>query len=284
MFLNYKNPQTKNFCITKSIRGKKMIQEEIHWKTQLKNLVGFSLMIIGIVLIVSSATITTGNIVLQKIINKQVSTIGIILFLGGVIVLFTSNSRKDLEGKTEELDVYTTRKENPDPERDYFVTDPGYFGGSGLSLGRFKEEIARLRETDQGLVTIVREAYVPPLLRIADGDDYRARIAKMFLGSLGVSYVDDEQELSGEENDGEKLSREEREEIKSAFKNLDERKISEILERHGYDYLGRAGKHHKWEDSDGHTITLPVTPSDWRSGRNSASMIIRLLEKASRKS
>ncbi|MEK6918900.1 MAG: hypothetical protein AABW73_02570 [Nanoarchaeota archaeon] len=173
-------------------------KEEPEWKRELFNLIGVASLFLGIILIITSKTVTTGNAIISEIITKQFSIIGIMLFIGGVIVLFTSSIRSDIsdlerraEGderdRAKGIKIYS---KHSDPEKDTFVPDrdlhiiepQGMLGVRDYSLGEFRKRYKELG--DDELKDVAKEELGPGLLSIYNHGN---NLAKYFLEAMNVT-------------------------------------------------------------------------------------------------
>ena len=179
---------------------------------------GISFLIIGIVLFLNSFQTLTGLVIFENLTVKSSSFIGAIFILAGALIL--TSARAETSELEELIGVFNSKK-NKNREESFILTDPElFFGKDGqLNLRKFKEEVAHLRKDSAGgeLVQIIYNAYSPRLKEIAESkNEERAEIAEEFLRVLDPRYhrpIHHEEDYS--------LTREEREEVKNAFRSWD---------------------------------------------------------------
>jgi hypothetical protein len=226
----------------------------------------------------ASAQFTGYTISSDSVLSSNFKTLGIILFLGGLALLFMSGNRKgNLEEEAEGLRVYIDKRSGGreiDPRQDYFLSDPqSYFGTGGVSLGKAIEDMDDLRKTSPELAGQVRRSYAGPLLRLVDSPDsnpQEARIAKEFLGAMGLRYDD-------AENTG--IQDEDKEELYNTLKTWDGRRITprirQVMTRLGFRENVKANR---WDHVSGGSVPRLMNMRDIHASKNHVKNIQRFLE------
>ena len=249
-------------------------------KRRFLKLPGILFLIIGIFLLLNSLQNITGFVTFESPNIKSSSLLGIILVAIGILML--SHSRTS---QLEQLvGVFNSRKNN-NPEDSFMMTDPElFFGKEGqLNLKKFKEEIAQIKKGSDGeeLIKIIDEAYRHRLKAVAESDnEERAGMAEAFLQVLEPNYHrpihKHEQELEDYS-----LTREEREEIKNAFRQWDG-KLTKQQRRilRGYNLVySPMDPHSKISyEGTGYNISISNSPSH-SAGDYITSNIADLIEK-----
>lgn len=239
---------------------------------------GIASMIIGILTIFDSLRVQ-GFVVADALFTEGRAVFGILLFLIGLVVGVASAEREVKTGKLELHVRDLSRGRNKDHDRVYVMISPGGDLGQGpVTLGAVKAQVGKLLKDPDGreYMEIVRETYGPPLQELASSSDSEtATVAREFLEAIG-SYA--------EETIGEKpyrLSKDEREEIKHAFRGFDgtfDKHQQQVLDRYNISIERRGSGHYHLRKKGGGTITTSSTPSDHRTGRNMVTQIIHLIE------
>ncbi len=259
-----------------------MLKEMI--KKRALQLIAGLYIIAGIVGIINSLSSITGLVIYENISPKLGSLLGIIFLALGILVLIAVREKESI--LETRLAVYNSRKGRTKDEN-YMMTDPElYFENSGaISLGRFKREINALREGQSGeeLVKLVKDEYEPFLEKIAESEDReRSMIAIEFLKVIDPKYQTIITEHHPREEDY-SLTREQREEIKNAFRSYDGRVTTEqkaILRKYNLIFDNTGGGEAKIRyPGIGYTVTVSKTPSDLRAGLNLVVNIKELIEK-----
>ena len=255
---------------------------------------GISLIVLSIILTVSSIAITgysTGYSVIERVIDENFKVLGVIFFLGGLVLLWiahTEDSREAasttaatavLEERVEpSIHVYCTHKDPNSKsfkaERDYHITDPNNdWGGESTSLGEFRKKMTEAKSV--GTLEYIQQVDGPKLRKIAESERPESLIAREFLKAMEMPYSDTNHQTS-------RISQENEKTIEHAFRQYDGTITSEIMSvmgGHGYHLVGGTRKHKKWRNNNpGYpVITMSSTPSDNNAGKNIARDVVRAL-------
>ncbi|MBI2632443.1 hypothetical protein HYW75_05545 [Candidatus Pacearchaeota archaeon] len=215
----------------------------------------------------------TGFSIINLIEVSSINVFGIIFFF---IALLLFVAGRDEEGKLVAKVYDASGGKNKEHDATYTFVDSS---GNRFTLGEMRNQINKFMQENEGkeLVEIMKNEYSPFLHMIADSsDDEQNRIAWSFLEVLG------EKRPKEEKNFG--LSKEQEREIREAFRNYNGNlagKQRDILSKYGFN-VGKRGDGHigfRYKKS-GYFVITSSSPSDWRAGRNLASDIIDVLEKA----
>lgn len=199
------------------------------------------------------------------------------------LVLFTVATAERKKSSGLEIRVYdSSNGKDKNPDRAFVLEDTALeFGGGPVKLGEFKKEIARYHQEKGGeeLVGIIRDTYAPGLREIAQSSDtQKAKIAREFLAVLGETYKEPEHNY--------RLTKDEREEIKYTFRGFSGGKLNSdqinLLREYNFTYHPEhSGRHPYIEHAETKVKEpLPWSPSDWRSGKNFISGIIKKIEES----
>lgn len=129
-------------------------------------------------------------------------------------------------------------------------------------MREFREAIDKIRKGKDGeeLLKMAKEECVPGLEKIVENGGEKGKVAETFLSVLEPEHKREERE------ENYKLSKEEREEIKRAFRQFDGRlntEQKEILRRYNlvYDNTGRGHSAKIFYNGTKYFVTLARTPS-----------------------
>jgi hypothetical protein len=201
--------------------------------------------------------------------------IGITLIIGGIL-LVNFNGQSQLE-----IELYKDSKNNGGKEK-IFMTDPeNIFGTEGIvSLDKFKQEMAEIKK-DPELLKIVKEAYFFPLMNKLNEKGAESELAKQYLVEMGFESENQEDEKRYA------LPKSEIDKIKTAFVDKKDRLTSaqkEILKKYNLKYVIPNRGHAKISpEQGGECITMSLSPSDVRTGKNNSSLLVKLCDKQYRK-
>ena len=261
-----------------------MIKKSEGIKRRLLIIIGIAYFVLGACVMLSSFQGITGFLTYTGISGQIRGILGIVFLLIGIFVLITS--RKEVEeGELERsIDVY--KLGNNQNDASYVLLDPEmFFGKEGrVNLGRFRREIEHLRrEGGEELVKIVYNRYGKALQRIAESNNERkSEVAEAFLRVLDHHY---HRPRHREEQENLHLSKDEREEIKNAFRQYDGRLTQQqrdVMGKYNLEYeVGGKENKIRYKDS-GYSIPISKTPSDFRTGLNTVKYIIELIEQGRR--
>ncbi len=241
-----------------------------------RRVIGVVLLLIGLILIILTSPKLTGFAISEKNISEMtLKVLGIILFIGGILILSSQNtSEKILEDK---INVYDDGIDKGNSKRNiarhYFMNDnKADFSRDGkVSLEEFRRQIESYKnEGEEELAEVVRQEYGPGLHRIVSEGGEKSKIARAFLDVLE----------GPKENARYQLSREDKREIRTAFRTYDGTLNStqkDVLKKHGVSYE-RGAKHFLLVKGGKQIYAIPATPSDRRGGLNGAADIIKALE------
>jgi len=251
----------------------------------IKKYFGYLMILIGFLLILSRNFLITGNVILENDLNNIENIFGIVFVIGGIVQVFMSRRIDSLDSM---LDVYDNGLEKDKEGRKlnhYFMTDPrGSFGKESertgsISLEELERQIREYRKMGKGgleLLNILRSEYSPRLNQIVFEGGQRSEIAQEFLDVLfGPETKDDKGKY--------RLSNEDREKIKEAFRSYDgkiDKKIKAIFKKFELSYnIGGDGHYIIYRKGRKRIKAIPKTPSDLRrGGLNTARDIINLIE------
>lgn len=205
---------------------------------------------------------------------QDIFFIGMILMFGGILLTIL--------GSQGALEVKLYRGKSKGGKEEVYMTDPENFFGKpeGITLEEFKEEIKELKK-EPGFVEMIREAYLPSLIKYAREGGIFAEEAKKRLENMDFTFDEEKHE------ERYALPEDEIKEIKSAFKDLKEGPTPAqrtILKRYGLEHkkisrhwiIYPIGEEHR-------RVTVSLTPGDSRSGKNTASFLIKLCDEQYRK-
>ncbi len=246
---------------------------------------GIFYILLGSIILLNAFHSIIGFTIIENIDTKISSFLGIIFIALGLLTTKATREKESVLEKKVSISVYNARRGNENDS--LMMTDPElYFENSGaISLGRFTREITALKEGQGGkeLVQMVKDEYEPALKKIAESEDAeKASIAERFLKVLDSNYHLQRKRDNREENY--ELSREEREEIKNAFRSYDGRistEQKEVMKKYNlmFDNSGSRGEAKIRYPGIGYTVTVSRTPSDRRAGLNMVRDILDLIEK-----
>lgn len=232
--------------------------------------------IIGVSVYLFASNYNITGAVVGHGLEIPVNLFAIILLAMGVFLVLT-----DKQGSTAVLeniiDVYDDnggKNEKGREKRHYFMTDPkSDFGYNGVvSLGEFRQKID---SEGNEYAQIVREDYQGALSKLAKNQDHKGEVAREFLKVLTPNYSENISESSDSE-----LGKEEKRRLQLAFRNFDGSLRSvpnDVIRDYGF-YVESSNKHQKIKQKgyDGHVVA-PLSPSDWRGGRNLANDVINMV-------
>lgn len=233
---------------------------------------------LSVILIISQIYSITGFSISEIIGRTSINPLGIIFFFIGILLFMAGRSEEsNLEKQIAKVFDASDGK-SKDNDATYTFVDPS---GYRITLGEMKKQIDEFRQEKGGeeYVRIMREEYSPFLHQLTNKNDEDQReIAWSFLEALG------EKRQNEEKNFG--LTRDQEREIKESFRdyngNLSSRQRG-MLGKYGFNIEERKGGHKGFRyRNSGFSVITSSSPSDWRTGRNLASDIIKVIEKARR--
>ena len=241
-------------------------------KINKKNIFGIFLFIFGFFITAYSSLKFTGFVVSQGGAGGYFF-IGIILIIGGIL-LVNLNSQNQLEIK-----LY--RESKKDGKGHISMTDPeNLFGNKGfVTLDIFRQQMKEISK-DPELFELVKESYFAPLMKKYSEGGVESELAEQYLVEMGFEpekgndsrYVLPKSEIAR---------------IKSAFMDRKDRITSAqngILKKYGLKYTCLPGGHAKISpEQGGESITVSLSPSDKRAGKNASSQLVKLCDKQYRK-
>ncbi len=232
-------------------------------------ILGLIFLFIGFVFTLIYIFNITGYAVSEQLDFKNVPYYILFFFLAGIITM--SLGKRESESALES-DVRAYDSSNgKSKEHDKFYIMEDQHGR--VSLGQLKNEVSRI-DGDPELMQIIREDHSPGLIKIVKSHSNGYEVARAFLDVLGI-HVE-------EKNEKYELSKNEKNEIKAAFKEWSgtpDSRQKKILDRYNLVYeKGSPHGHIKRKDGKGGNVIVSSTPSDWREGRNDANQIIKYIE------
>ncbi|MDO8508085.1 MAG: hypothetical protein Q7S27_00205 [Nanoarchaeota archaeon] len=251
-------------------------------KKSILRIIGVFYIILGFLILLNSFGTITGLVIVDNIEPQIISVLGIIVISLGFLITIAIREKEGNLEKNISLNLYKANK--GDENESYMMTDPEfYFESTGaISLGRFKREIHHLKESSTGdeLIKIVRESYEPSLIKLAESPDReKSEIAIKFLKVLDPSYKSIDKKLES----GYTIKRDEREEIKSAFRSYDGRLTQEqrlVLKKFNLEIENGAKHFRIFYSGTNYNSTLQHgKPSDFRTGLNFTTQLVNLIEK-----
>jgi len=251
---------------------------------------GVGLMLIGLFITLTSRVITGAVIGFQPM--NYLGLLGIFIFIfGAFLILASGTSILEEKVKSGDIAVYDSMKgkKETDDESRYFMKDPKHIFTSygDISLSDFGEMYGIIKD-DPELLKKARESYGRELLSIVqEGDEHNVRIAKEFLkvlygGKIPMTKGKEEKILK---KSGRSLSKKELERIKKSFRDwkghIDKRQRAVLIEYNlGHEKTGRDHVEiYSLRDKHNRYVTS-ATPSDYRTGRNLAANIIKIIERS----
>lgn len=241
-----------------------------------------SFFIIGAIILLNSFQSLTGFVVFENA-DKNYSYFAGLWFIIASLVLFTAATTERKHHSQLEIQVYdSSHGKDENRDRAFILKDTALeFGGGPIKLGEFKKEIAKYHQEKGGeeLVGIIRDTYAPGLREIAQSSDaQKAKVAREFLSALGETYKEQEHNY--------KLTKDEREEIRYAFRGWNGGKLNsdqiDLLRSYGFAYhLEHNGKHaYIRHENTGVKKPIVGSASDWRTSKNEVSDITKKIEEA----
>lgn len=242
----------------------------MYWKRGL----GIGLIFIGLFIILTNSFITGAVIGFQP--QNYLGLFGIIIFISGILLLIVSRVGS-LEEEVKEVNVYELGKGDIDEK--YFMTDPyAFFSYQDINLREFRE-LYEVIKRDPELLEKAKEIYGKGLLSIARGKVDNSEIAKKFLEIIYERKIPKTEFIPA-------LTKDQKEEIKHAFEPGWKKDFNgvqrDIIGKYGFSYGKTKGGHlevYSSRDKELKTITSS-TPSDWRTGRNFSSVLIKLIQES----
>lgn len=238
---------------------------------------------LGAIILLNSFQSLTSFVIFENADKNYGSFVGLWLIITS-LVLFTVATTERKHHSELEIRVYDgSNGKDKNQDRAFILEDTRLeFGGDPIKLGEFKKEIARYHQEKGGeeLVGIIRDTYGPGLREIAQSSDtQKAKIAREFLAVLGETYKEPERNY--------RLTKDEREEIKYIFRGWTGGRLNsdqiELIRNYGFSYhQDGKGKHQFYIKNELTGIKEPIqgSPSDWRSGKNFVSELIKIVEES----
>ena len=235
---------------------------------------GLFLIFLGVLFSLINVKVT-GFVIGSSLKTNTMLVLSVVFILGGIL-LMTAGSRTTHGGLVKKIDVYdASHGKSPHKERSYHLLDPYLnFGKADINLDDFRRGIEEIKD-DPELMSIVRDEYGSRLQQIIEHGGEKAKVARQFLSVLGVERE------SGESNSI-KLNADQKREIKDVFRDFtgDLNKYQrKILDGYGISYELSGGHWHLGYQGGSAEAVAPSTPSDWRTGRNLASELIKVIER-----
>ncbi len=232
-----------------------MTKESEIIKKRLTIFIGIAYLLLGFIVILQSFRGLTGFVIFEDVPQQIGWLAGVASIVVGIIVIAVSRGA---------VIVYDAKRAR-NKEHDYMLRDKHLlFGGEDLSLKEFKKEIHKLRESNDGeeMVNIVKTEYRPDLEQIVKDGGKNGEIAEEFLKVLVPSYKRREEE----QEDNFRVSKEEKEEIKHAFRQFDGKLSTEqknVLRKYNltYDDSGRGPSAKIYYSGTEYWMTVGRTPS-----------------------
>ena len=241
----------------------------MYWKRGL----GIGLIFIGLFIILTNSFITGAVIGFQP--QNYLGLFGIIIFISGILLIVVSKVGS-LEEEVKEVKVYDSGKGD---NKRYFMKDPyAFFSYQDISLEEFGK-LYELIKRDPELLKKARKIYGKKLLSIVEekGDD--SKIAKKFLEIIYEGEIPKTESTTS-------LTREEKEDIKNAFNagwRTDFNGVQKhIIGKHKFGYRKTKGGHLEVYSLKNNNLKYVTssTPSDWRTGKNFSSSLIKLIKES----
>src|SRR3989344_4721798 len=251
-------------------------------KKRILHVISIFFIILGFIILLNSFQTITGFSVYESADFKLSISLSVIFLALGLLIAAVAREKESHLEKSIEMSVYNAKSGRTEDEN-YMMTDPElYFEQSGaISLGRFKRELNLLNqgETGKDLVNMIRSEYEPPLKEMAESEDSeKSRIATAFLKVLDPVYNQQEREKPKDYS----LKKEEREEVKDAFRSFDgtlDRNQRSILRKYNLIYEEGTKHRHIIYAGTGYKTPIQRHPGvDSRTGLNKAIQIIELIE------
>lgn len=220
----------------------------------------------------------TGFSISEIIGRTPINLLGIIFFFIAILLFMAGRDDEGfLEKKIAKVFDASDGK-SKDYDAAYTFVDPS---GYRITLGEMRKQINEFRREKGGdeYVRIMREEYSPILHDIIDNsNEAQRKVAWGFLEVLGEKRQNEERNFG--------LTRDQEREIKETFRDYNGTLSSrqrDILGKYGFNIEGRKDNHKGFRyRNSGFSVIASSSPSDWRTGRNLASDIIKVIEKARR--
>jgi hypothetical protein len=198
--------------------------------------------------------------------------LGIALAMGGILLVNLSH-----QGQLE-ISLYKIPSKKGDEA--IYMTDPeNFFGKNGaVSLKQFKEDMEEIKK-EPGLLKEVKGAYFPALMnRVHEGGIF-SEMAKKYIAEMDFTFEKEKESRYS-------LPKTEISRIKNTFNDVKNGLSSaqrKLLKEYGLEYESR-GKHGIVSSQGGEKkVTISISPSDIRAGKNTSSLILKLCEEQYRK-
>src|SRR3989344_5811606 len=250
-----------------------MIKESERIRGKMLVLVGIGYLLLGFVLILSTARIT-GLVVVGNAPEGLGYALSIVFIVVGIVVI-VSGRRNSIEG----LELRVVKGHKKEEKK---ITDPeGVFGGKGyVGLSKFRTDIEHYKQTDRPFYEHIKEIYGDKLRQIVEsGDEDKAEVAVSFLEVLEPDHKPDTRRGLYV------LPDEDQKRIKTAFRPWDGTLSTEqkkVLRDYSLEYKSDGDKSKIYSES-GRFVVVGNTTGDRHAGLNNAHHIIDMIQEEKRK-
>lgn len=235
---------------------------------------GLAYFLVGSFSIIYNIKGITGFTILNSI--KSASFVGgLILIVGGILLT--------VFGKENRLEISLYEQKGKEGDERFYMTDPeSLFSEKGaVSLEEFRKRMRDIKK-DPELFQMIKEVYFSPLVKRLNEKGRMSPIAKMYLAEMDFS---DEEDSMREERYA--LPSKEITRIKNAFRESGNTTLSSaqraVLRDYGLIYT-KGRKHAKITPQEGgEGMSLAVSSSDVRAGKNNTSIILKMCDRQYRK-